>query len=102
MDDQLWMAYFDADNISKRGYEFEKGTILRVSLPHDARQVDNILHPMNRLLKSMRNNMGVAPRLELRGRPDMVQSAINSFEYDLKKAGFKVIEMPKGFVVGWG
>jgi len=102
MDEQIWTAYFDADKITRRGYDFPKGTVLRVSMPYDARQPDNPLHSMVRVLKSMRRNMGVAPLLELRGEPNKVAMTQNDFEANLLKAGFTVIDMPKGFTVGWG
>jgi len=101
-DDQIWTAYFDADKITRRGYDFPKGTVLRVSMPYDARAPDNQLHSMVRILKSMRSRMGVAPLLELRGEPNVVQMMVNEYEFMLNKAGFKVIDMPKGFTVGWG
>lgn len=102
MEDAIWVCFFDGKQIERAGYDFPKGSVIKVSMPYDSRQPDNPYHPMVRLLRSMIATKAAKPLLELRGDPEAVQEVCEIAEDRWEEIYRKVLEMPKGFAVGWG
>lgn len=100
-DEQVWIAYFEAESITRKGYEFPPKAIVKASAPYDARHPDYAQHPMVRVLLSLRRSVGASPILELRGAPDVVENLAAAVEFNWAQIKRQTIAMPKGFTAGY-